>query len=302
MTLRWVIPLLAIAWLGVALVLGEVSWFRRSSLPARLARFTPAAPGRIATGAEGRRTLSQVLGPIAGDLAERISRLAGITMPVAERLARAGRDDDVEAFRVGQFVQALAGTAAASAASVVLGIGPVLSVGLAAGGGVLAALLSEHRLDRAVAERQGRRRREVPVVVEQLGILLAAGWSVTGAISRVAERGKGVVADDLRSVVLRVRSGATEADALAVWSESADLPAVRRLVGVLGMHREATDLGALIAGEARAAREECHRDLLETIERRAQLVWVPVTVATLVPGLVLLAVPFVGAISAVTGG
>jgi hypothetical protein len=48
-------------------------------------------------------------------------------------------------------------------------------------------------------------------------------------------------------------------------------------------------------------RSEAHRALIETIERRGQLVWVPVTVATLVPGLILLAVPFLSAVAMVTG-
>jgi hypothetical protein len=80
-----------------------------------------------------------------------------------------------------------------------------------------------------------------------------------------------------------------------------DQEPVRRLVGVLGLHREAGDLGRLIADEARAIRAESHRDLVERIERRSQAVWIPVTVATLVPGLLFLAVPFMSALSQVTG-
>ena len=48
-------------------------------------------------------------------------------------------------------------------------------------------------------------------------------------------------------------------------------------------------------------RAEHHRALLESIARRSQLVWVPVTVATLVPGLVVLAVPFASAMAQITG-
>ena len=70
---------------------------------------------------------------------------------------------------------------------------------------------------------------------------------------------------------------------------------------MLHLHGDAGDLGALIAEEARSIRE-AHRDLLESIERRAQLVWIPVTVATLVPGLIFLAVPFMSAMAQVTGG
>jgi hypothetical protein len=71
--------------------------------------------------------------------------------------------------------------------------------------------------------------------------------------------------------------------------------AVDRLVGVLTLNSESGDLGALIAEEARTIRGDAHRELLETIERRSQQVWIPVTVATLVPGVLFMAVPFVEA-------
>ena len=62
---------------------------------------------------------------------------------------------------------------------------------------------------------------------------------------------------------------------------------------LLALNREAGDLGRLIAEEARSIRREVQRELIEVIERRGQQVWIPVTVATLVPGVLFLAVPFV---------
>ena len=58
----------------------------------------------------------------------------------------------------------------------------------------------------------------------------------------------------------------------------------------------ATSAG-LIGEEARAIRRDVHRELIETIERRGQQVWIPVTVAALVPGVIFLAVPFIDALS-----
>ena len=80
------------------------------------------------------------------------------------------------------------------------------------------------------------------------------------------------------------------------WATTVDVPAVGRLVGVLALNRDAGDLGNLITNEARAVRAEVHRELVETIEKRSQQVWIPVTVATLVPGLLFLAVPFTEAL------
>ena len=75
---------------------------------------------------------------------------------------------------------------------------------------------------------------------------------------------------------------------------------VSRLVGVLTLNRETGDLGRLIAEEARTIRREAHRELLAQLERRAQQVWVPVTLATLLPGTLLLAVPFLQAMQVFT--
>ena len=77
---------------------------------------------------------------------------------------------------------------------------------------------------------------------------------------------------------------------------------VDRLVAVLALNREAGDLGRLISEEARTIRGDAHRELIETIERRGQQVWIPVTVATLVPGVIFMAVPFIEAMRLFTTG
>ena len=44
------------------------------------------------------------------------------------------------------------------------------------------------------------------------------------------------------------------------------------------------------------------QEIVETMERRSQSVWVPVTIATLVPGVILLAIPFGQALRLFTSG
>jgi hypothetical protein len=73
------------------------------------------------------------------------------------------------------------------------------------------------------------------------------------------------------------------------------------LVPVLALNSEAADLGRLVSEEARAIRREQHRRLVETMERRGQQVWIPVTVATLVPGVIFLAIPFIEALRLFAG-
>ena len=138
------------------------------------------------------------------------------------------------------------------------------------------------------------------VFVAAAALVLLAGpptvlGALAGALERISRRGSGACARDLQRVGRRIRQGLSEAEALEEWAELADVPALHRLVGVLSLNRDTGDLGRLIAEEARAVRREVHRQLITQIDRRAQQVWIPVTVATLVPGTLFLAVPFLQA-------
>jgi hypothetical protein len=69
----------------------------------------------------------------------------------------------------------------------------------------------------------------------------------------------------------------------------------------MALNVDASDLGRLVSDEARAIRRDVQRDLVQIMERRGQQVWVPVTVATLVPGVIFLAIPFVEALRLFAG-
>jgi Flp pilus assembly protein TadB len=227
---------------------------------------------------------------------ERVARAFGVTEALAVRLERVHAPLDVTGFRVRQLAWSLAGLVGGAVLAVAGGLTGVLALLFVFGGAVLAFLLVEQRLAGESARWQRRIFLELPVVAEQLGMLLGAGYSLGAALSRLAARGAGACGRDLERVTGRVRQGLTEVEALREWAEVADVDALRRLVGVLALNRQAGDLGRLIGDEARAIRRDVHRELIETIERRGQQVWVPVTVAALVPGVIFLAVPFVEAL------
>jgi F0F1-type ATP synthase membrane subunit c/vacuolar-type H+-ATPase subunit K len=84
--------------------------------------------------------------------------------------------------------------------------------------------------------------------------------------------------------------------ALGEWADLVEVDALDRFVSVLALNREATDLGRLIAEEARSIRRDVQRELVERMEARGQQVWIPVTVATLVPGVIFIAIPFMQAL------
>ena len=77
--------------------------------------------------------------------------------------------------------------------SIALSVPALLAIALVFGLPVLAFLLLEQHVASASSQWQRRIFLELPVVTEQLGMLLAAGWSLGAAMSRIADRGAGSV-------------------------------------------------------------------------------------------------------------
>ena len=285
---------LLLAWLGLTLLFSELRWFRRRPL---IDRVRPYLFGlSLRSDVDESHAILRVLGPLARDTGAAAARFSGVTEDLATRLERIHSPFDPTSFRLRQLGWA---TAALSGALLVAfaTYPPIpLFVFLVAGAPVLAFLIVESQLSRQSKEWKRSLVLELPVVSEQLGMLLSAGYSLGAALQRLSRRSGGVLARDLQKVVTRVAHGLDEKTALREWATTADVPAVGRLVGILALNRDAGDLGSLITHEARAVRAEVHRDLVEIIEKRGQQVWIPVTVATLVPGLLFLAVPFTEAL------
>jgi tight adherence protein C len=285
-----------LVWVGATLLLSQWARVSRPGLAERLRPFSPGGGGEPPRGGLfSVESLRDVVGPLARQCGDRVAALFGITEPLSTRLQRVHAPMDVTAFRVRQI--AVAG-AALLAGAVIAALGPPVPIAIVAvvGAPLLAFLVMEQRLARTSERWQRDLALELPVVNEQLAMLLNAGHSLGAALARVSHRGQGCAARDLAVVVNRIRQGLSETDALREWAEVARVDAVDRLVGVLALHSESADLGRLVSAEARQARRDLHRQTIETIERRAQQVWVPVTVATLVPGVILLAVPFLSAL------
>lgn len=304
--MRALLPSTLAFWLGATLLLGQLRWMRRVSLTQRVRPYLPGAVARLPLAPAGTHgwigSVIDVLGPLARTHGATLARLFGVSEELGLRLRRCHAVLDPTAFRLRQLgwvVGVLAGTMVVVASA----RPPVpLVLLLVIGAPLLAFLVVEQQLARASVTWQRRLFLEMPVVSEQLGMLLSAGYSLGAALTRLADRTEGAVARDLRVVVSRVRQGLDDVAALREWAALAQVPAVDRLVGVLALNREAGDLGRLISEESRTIRADVHRELIEAIERRAQQVWIPVTVATLVPGVLFLAVPFVEAMQLFTSG
>jgi tight adherence protein C len=282
---------------GSTLLLSDLRWFRRRPLTDRVAPYVSGGAGARRRGAVlSAASFADVVGPLARAIGERVAHAVGVTEALAVRLERVHSPLDVTAFRVRQLAWSAAGLMLAGAVATGLGLSGVPAFVVVLVGPALAFLVVEQRLATASAAWQRRIFLELPVVAEQLGMLIGAGYSLSGALARIAARGTGACGADLVRVSGRIRHGLSEVEALNEWAAVADVDALRRLVTVLSLNRQAGDLGRLISDEARSIRRDVHRELIETIERRAQQVWIPVTVAALVPGVIFLAVPFIEAL------
>ena len=300
---RAAVLLAALGWVGASVLLGELRGFRGARLTDRIQPYLPGVGRpRARSGALSVASFRDVVAPLATSTGDRLSRLLGVRETLATKLERTHSVASVSAFRMRQLGEAVVALLLASAL-VVLASPPVaIAALLLLGAPALAFLVREQQIGRASAAWQQQLLVELPVVSEQLGMLLAAGYSVGGALNRLAQRGSGACAMDLRRVCGRMRQGLSERAALEEWATIAAVPALDRLVAVISLNREANDLSRLVSDEARAIRRDAHRRLLETIERRGQQVWIPVTVATLVPGVLFMVVPFVQAMRLFTTG
>jgi tight adherence protein C len=294
---RAALLLLLPLWLGATLVLAEIRWFRHVPLADRLGPYAPAGVSRrrSSRGVMSIDAMREVIAPLARSLGARTSELLGVEEDLSMRLARIHSRTDPGSFRVRQLGWAVAALALGATVAMSTGASPLFTALLVIGTPVLAFLVPEQQLSTAGARWQRRVFLELPVVTEQLGMLLSSGYSLGAGLNRLADRGRGACGQDLRRVCARIRYGSTEIDALHEWGQISGVPAVERLVGVLALNREAGDLGRLISDEARSIRRDAQRELMETIEKKAQLVWVPVTVAALLPGTLFIVVPFVEA-------
>jgi Flp pilus assembly protein TadB len=294
---RQLIGAATLVWIGSTLLLSQWRRTSRPSLEERLRPFSPGSAGTPRTaGFLSVESVRDLIVPLTRAAGDRIASLFGVSEPVATRLRRVHSSLDPAGFRLRQMAWAGACLLVAAVTVGALDLPTALAILLLAGCPLLAFLFIEQRLAWTSERWQRDLLYEVPVVSEQLAMLLNAGYSLGAALSRVASHGHGSVAADLAVVTNRVRQGLSETDALREWGDLAKVEAVDRLVAVLTLHSDAVDLGRLVSAEARQARRDLQRRKVEAIERRAQQVWIPVTVATLVPGAILLAVPFLSAL------
>ncbi len=283
-------------WIGLTMLLSVTPWGKQLTLAERLRPHAPGTPSRRPTGLLSADSARQSLGPLAPAIGSQIARAFGIHEELTVRLARVHSELDATAFRLRQVGISAAVLTVTIGLALVLPMPALLIAILLIGAPITAFLVIEQQLSTRSKHWQRRLFLESPIIAEQIAMHLASGASLGNALSRTTQRGTGAIATDLRDVLLRIRQGLSESDALAEWAEVANVPSITRLVSVLSLHGEAGDLGRIVSDEAKSLRREVHRELISSVESRNQQVWIPVTISALVPGVIVLAVPFLSAV------
>ena len=175
-----------------------------------------------------------------------------MTEALALRLERVHSPLDVTGFRVRQLGWAGLGLGGGVVLALALPVPGLMALAFVAGGPLLAFLVVEQRLAAESERWQRRIFLELPVVAEQLGMLLGAGYSLGSALSPAGRARPGRLRAGPPPGAGRIRQGLGEVDALREWADVADVDALRRLVAVLAVNRQSGDLGRLIGEEARA--------------------------------------------------
>src|SRR5690606_24713200 len=128
----------------------------------------------------------EVLGPLARSLGSHLAHLFGVSEDLAVRLERVPSPLDVTGFRLRHL-----GWVVGSVGLAVLGGAAVrppgaIAVRVLLGSPLLAFLVVEQDLARRSAAWQRGLFLELPVVTEQLGMLLSAGYSMGAALARLS--------------------------------------------------------------------------------------------------------------------
>ena len=291
------------AWVGATLLLSELRWFRRQPLVERLRPYAPGGwAGTGGTGVLSVASFREVIGPLARAVGERLAALA-------RRRARTSPSGSSGSTRRSTPPR----SASASSAGAVVGVrrrapssppsvgrqAPLLALAASSSAApLLAFLIVEQQLATPVGPRgSAASSSSCPSSASSSACCSSAGYSLGAALNRLAARGHGAV----RHATCRRRAAAS---ARALRGRRAARVGDRRR-----RRRRSTGSSACSPSTARPAtsagssprrpasiRRDVQRELIEPIERRAQQVWIPVTVATLVPGVIFLAVPFIEAL------
>ena len=274
--------------LGLALFVAGLPGWRR--LPSLQERVLPYVAGIDAFG--DRRDHPH---PLRSLIERALSKLSISTdEELSARLASAGHNGAVVAFRIEQLAWGVIGLAVglgsavvahAAGLSLALWSVPALCC-ITATTGVLAR---DWWLSKQVAARRDRIEEEVPVALDLVTLSVMAGEPVAAALARIGLLLPGPFGQELRRMAGQMRAGAGTARALEDLRDRCDVALVDRFVHVLLLSMErGSPLAEVLRAQVEDARDARRRWLLELAGKREVLMLVPV-VFILLPTVVVFA-------------
>lgn len=309
MTAAWAMLLGSTLGLGAWLIVSCIPIMRRPLLMHRVAPYVQSvSPG--ARELLSRRAVNPLqvfttaTGPVTKPLRAVFGRIAGGSEITATRLRQSRMELTVQQLRSRQLLFALAGGAVGTIAGVMLaaaGAQSMLPVALGLVSAVLALATTDWLLQRRAKRRLSQISAELPTVLEFLSLSLSAGEPLGDALRRVADRGRGEFAVELRDVMREHATGVPLSDALGRLERELAHPPVTRLIEQLrGAIERGAPLAAVLQAQAGDVRDEAKRALLESAGRKEISMLVPLvfgllpaTIAfALWPGIYILQVGF----------
>ena len=230
-------------------------------------------------------TLRRLFGPPLRAAASRIGRLLDTTSDqrLALALRQAGLLSEVpeplrvQEYRVRQLGAGVAGAAVGVALPALLGASAGLVLLTGAAGMIVGVARPRARLDRALDDRRARMRIELYTVDQLLAMHVRVGGGVIQAVTRIVERGRGVVVEELSGALRAHASGLRAADAFARIAALTPEPHAARTYKLLATGAEwGADLGAALLALAEDVRDARREALRRAATRRRAAMLAPI--------------------------
>lgn len=244
-------------------------------------------------GAQPGGTLARLFGPPVASLARILGSVVDARSDelIALKLRQAGyRDVTPEEYRIRHLAGASVGAGAGGAAGILLGAPAGLMLVLALLGFVVGATRWRARLDKAVEERKQRIRTELYTINQLLAIQIKTGGGPVQAVRRTAERGSGVVVEELTEALRLIAGGLSPSEAFLRLSRGTPEYHAARTYEILAAGAErGADLGTALLEFSEDIRDARREDLRRSATRRRAAMLVP-TIAILAPVMLLFVV------------
>jgi tight adherence protein C len=219
------------------------------------------------------------------------------------RIAAAGRPGGLGAREV-MAAKVAAALAGALIAATLSALAPGrLGAALVVAGPLGGFLAPDLWLARRAEQRARRMRRELPALLELLRVGVEAGSSLPEALREVAERSRGPLAREWRSLAREVRLGVPLESALAGLARRAPLPEVHALVAALERaRRHGVPLAETLAAQSRDVRFALARHAREEAARAGPKIQLVVALLLVPSVLLLVAAALIAALGDGKGG